>query len=50
MLAYELKAKLKHLTLFGQDNDKELEWIGTDSDWKKVRAEMKQWIEVGQFQ
>lgn len=33
MLAYQLLAKLRRLTLWGQDEDGELEWCGTSSQW-----------------
>ena len=36
MKAYQLLPRLLHLTLFGQNEDGELEWIGTDIQWKKV--------------
>ena len=31
-----LLAKLRNLTLVGQNEDKELEWCGTDAQWSKV--------------
>lgn len=34
--AYELLAKLRCLTLVGQNSSGELEWIGTDEKWKDV--------------
>ena len=37
--ALELRAKLKHLTLAGQNPDGELEWIGTNEQWLKVNEE-----------
>jgi hypothetical protein len=39
MLAYELLAKLRCLTLVGQNHFKELEWIGTDKQWKALQFE-----------
>jgi hypothetical protein len=36
MLAYELLAHLKHLTLAGKNEDG-LEWIGTTEQWDKVK-------------
>ena len=38
-LAYELLAKLRYLTLVGQDDEGELEWIGTDHQFKMVKIE-----------
>lgn len=37
--AYELLAKLRLLTLSGIDFEDELEWIGTDLQWRKCRYE-----------
>lgn len=37
MYAYELLPRLKYLTLSGQDEDGELEWIGTDLNIRKVK-------------
>lgn len=34
MFAYQLLAKLRSLTLWGQDEDGELEWCGTSSQWE----------------
>lgn len=34
MIAKNLLAKLRMLTLVGQNNDGELEWIGTDKQWR----------------
>lgn len=39
MIANELLAKLNNLTLCGQNEDGELEWIGTAKQWKKARTE-----------
>jgi len=39
MLAYELLAKLNLLTLSGQNEDGELEWIGKSSDWNSLAIE-----------
>lgn len=36
MIAYQLLARLTHLTLWGQDEDGELEFVGTNDQWKKV--------------
>ena len=33
MYAYELLPKLTHLTLVGQDEDGELEFVGTAQQW-----------------
>lgn len=41
MKAYELLAKLRHLTLWGQDVCGELEWVGTYQDWVLVEEEKK---------
>lgn len=38
MLAYELKARLTHLTLTGQDDDG-LEFTGTNDQWYAVKKE-----------
>lgn len=40
--ARELLIKLTYLTLAGQNEDHELEWIGTQDQWNKV-----QWAEDG---
>lgn len=37
MYAAELLAKLRHLTLVGQDEDGELEWAGTERAWQTSR-------------
>lgn len=42
MYAYELLARCKHLTLGGQDEDGELEWIGTKEQFERVEAEERQ--------
>lgn len=44
MMAYELLARLKYLTLAGQNEDGELEWIGTFTDWQNVTKEEMEWI------
>ena len=36
LLAYELLARCKHLTLCGVDEDGELQWIGTAQQWGDV--------------
>ena len=41
--AYELLAKLNSLTMTVTDG--KIEWIGTDSDWKKVEAEEQNILE-----
>lgn len=33
MKAFELLARLRRLTLWGQDEDGELEWCGKSSQW-----------------
>ena len=37
--AYQLLAKLRHLTLLGVDDDGELEWCGTYKQWAEVNSE-----------
>ena len=37
MLNYELLPKLTYLTLVGQDEDGELEFIGTEEAWEAAR-------------
>lgn len=39
MQAYELLAKLNILTLTGQNEDRELEWLGTSKDWNNLEIE-----------
>lgn len=39
MMAYELLARCRHLTLTGQDDDGELEWVGTKEKWEAVNKE-----------
>ena len=36
MLAYALLARCLYLTLAGQNDDGDLEWIGTHPEWGKV--------------
>lgn len=36
MYNYELLPKLTHMTLCGQDDDGELEFIGTEENWNKA--------------
>jgi hypothetical protein len=43
MIAYELLAHLRHLTLAGQDEDGDLEWICTREKWQAVAKEIKQY-------
>lgn len=38
--AYELLAMLRHLTLWGVDDDGDLEWCGTDAQWRLARDEI----------
>jgi hypothetical protein len=40
MIAYELLARCRHLTLAGQDEDGELEWMGTQEHWREVEKEI----------
>lgn len=40
--AYQLLAHLKHLTLVGQNEEGELEWVGTDLQWKEVEKEISE--------
>jgi hypothetical protein len=40
-LAKELLAKLRHLTLWGQNAKGELEFAGEQKQWDKVEAEIK---------
>lgn len=37
--AYELLAKLRLLTLVGQNDEGELEWVGTTKQWKELKYE-----------
>lgn len=46
MKAYKLLARLNHLVLAGQNEDGELEWIGTDKQWDKVVQEDMNGIEA----
>lgn len=39
MKAYELLGKLRNLTLTGQNEEGELEWIGTDRQWRDSEIE-----------
>ena len=38
-MAYQLLARLNHLTLAGQDEYGDLEWIGTYGQWMQVSKE-----------
>lgn len=38
--ARELLAKLRHLTLVGQNEKGELEWVGTDKNWRSVNTDI----------
>lgn len=35
-LAKELRSKLNNLTLVGENDDGELEWVGTNKQWLKA--------------
>lgn len=39
MEAYKLLAKLRLLTLVGQNKQGELEWIGNDGAWDRLETE-----------
>ncbi len=39
MIASELKRHLEHLTLVGQDDEGNLEWIGTEEDFSNAELE-----------
>ena len=39
MYNYELLPKLRHLILVGQNEEGELEWVGTDRQWRLARLE-----------
>jgi len=39
MIAYELLARLRHLSLAGQDEYGDLEWMGTYRQWMEVSKE-----------
>lgn len=41
MTAKELLPKLKYLILAGQNEDKELVWIGTEKQWQQALLEEK---------
>ena len=41
MKAYILKAHLKHLQLAGQEEDGELMWMGTDTQFKAMRKDVE---------
>lgn len=38
MYAYELAPRLKYLTLVGQDDEGNLEFLGNEAQWRLVRA------------
>lgn len=42
MLNYELQVKLNNLTLSGQNEDGELEWIGTNEEWTAVETYLRE--------
>jgi len=46
MLNYELRAKLNNLTLAGQNEKGELEWIGTNEEWNNVESYLREREEV----
>lgn len=37
--AKELLPKLRNLVIWGQDEDGDLEWMGTDKEWKQAERE-----------
>lgn len=39
--ASELLSKLNHLTLVGKNDEGQLEWIGTQKDWRAAEVEQK---------
>lgn len=39
MQAYQLLAKLRYLTLWGQDEEGNLEWCGTSHQWRMASLE-----------
>ena len=41
----ELRAKLEHLVLVGQDEEGRLEWVGTDRQWNNARL-MQEQLEI----
>lgn len=41
MQAYELQAMLKYLTLVGQDDEGNLEWCGTNAQWRLAKEEIE---------
>jgi hypothetical protein len=41
MMAFELLARCRKLTLWGVDDDGELEWVGTKKQWRESEAEEK---------
>ena len=43
-IAYELTAKLRHLTLVGQENDGELMFMGSDRQWNNADDEMNDYV------
>jgi hypothetical protein len=38
-IASDLRAMLRHLTLVGQNEQGELEWMGTEEQWDRYLAE-----------
>lgn len=47
MIAYELLARLRLLVLCGQDEDGELEWLGTQQKWNQVESEIATFENLG---
>lgn len=45
MQAYQLLARCTHLTLWGQDEDGDLEWVGTNDHWLAVNR-MEEFYEI----
>lgn len=47
MLAYQLLARLRHLTLTADNDaeywDEKIQWIGTNSQWLQVNKEEQQY-------
>lgn len=45
MNAAELRAKLECLTLVGQDEDGDLEWVGTAVEWREADTKEREYYE-----
>ena len=43
MKNYELKIRLKYLTLVGQNDDGELEWLGSAGNWGQTTYEIEEY-------